>query len=253
MARSLSGSYTEGAIEGRRGRACASSIDDNDAARFRAESDEERPHVDFLPPTCSIHYCSQPIYPKYEQNTNSSGGRQMNDGNASMSGDTSSRDNVNNEGDITNKSFSSSDASSDQFSADGASSATSAGQSGTAGGIGSTGKYSDVQGGSKYDNEQTETYSTCDNSGEGRGGAYESRSGGRNQGDDYATMSGDTSSKPNVNNEFPSEDQDNANFKSSSSRTRESGNDYEGGGSYEGAKGYGQPRVEKDQATGDFQ
>ncbi|SCV67026.1 BQ2448_5672 [Microbotryum intermedium] len=176
----------------------------------------------------------------------------MNDENASLSGDTSTRGNVNNEGSVTDNSFSSSDASSDQFSADGASSATSAGQAGTAGGLGSTCKYSEAQGGSRYDNEQTETYQTSDNSGEGRGGAYESRSGGRNQGDDYATMSGDASSELNVNNEFPSEDQDNANFKSSSSTTRRSGNDYEGGGSYEGAEGYGQPPIEKDQATGNF-
>ncbi|ORY75365.1 hypothetical protein BCR35DRAFT_306350 [Leucosporidium creatinivorum] len=186
--------------------------------------------------------------------TANGGGREMNDRNASMSGDTSSRGNVNNEGTTAESTFSADGGSSDRFDDQGASTATSAGQSG-AGNIGSSGKYSSREG--AYPSESTETYSAGSDDTESRGNEV-----GRQMGDEYASRGGDTSSEPNINNEFSNSSGDgsydqaqgssSAAFETQRGGQQERGA-FEDGGVYEGAKGYGNAPVERSEATGDFQ
>ncbi|KAK4052961.1 hypothetical protein OIO90_004085 [Microbotryomycetes sp. JL221] len=194
------------------------------------------------------------------------GGRQMNDEQSSMLGDTSSGQNINNEG--PSSSFSTSDSSSDQFSSEGASFSTSANQSGSAG-LGSSGEYSNV--GQRDDSNRGE-FENVGNVNEGSTNQYrederKQGGGGRQMGDGSATMSGEQSSEPNINNEFSSSTGDGSfgATQGSSSALGGTGNrndnssdedqrgQFEGGGAYEGVKGYGLAPVEKEQPqTGDF-
>ncbi|KAK4048793.1 hypothetical protein OIV83_004559 [Microbotryomycetes sp. JL201] len=186
----------------------------------------------------------------------------MDDQQSSMLGDTSSGQNVNNEG--PESSFSTSDSSSDKFSSEGASFTTSGGQSGSAS-LGSSGQYSSAQYGQGGGSDEEFGHRQQSEGGSGeRFGDEQSRKvggGGREMDDQSASMSGEQSSEPNVNNEFSSSTGDssfNAERGSASSLGGRGGNNddrvgqFDGGGSYEGAKGYGAAPVERDQQTGDF-